>query len=44
VDQDIAEQYFPAAMQIVDLYHARQCLWELAPKLDPNDEGNSNPG
>jgi hypothetical protein len=22
----------------------RQCWWELVPKLDPNDEGNSNPG
>jgi hypothetical protein len=24
----------------VDLYHARQHLWELARKLDPNDEVN----
>jgi hypothetical protein len=23
-----AEQYFPGAIQIVDLYHARQHLWE----------------
>ena len=34
----VAEQ-FPDAMQIVDLYHARQHLWEVARKLYPNDEG-----
>jgi hypothetical protein len=34
----VAEQ-FPEAMQIVDLYHARQHLWEVARKLYPNDEG-----
>src|SRR5437660_12887353 len=28
---------FPDAIQIVDLYHARQHLWELAAKLYPND-------
>jgi len=33
-----AELYFPGAMQIVDLYHAREHLWELARKLFPNDE------
>ena len=27
-------------VQIVDLYHARQHLWELARRLHPNDEGN----
>src|ERR1700688_344809 len=32
-----AEQYFPGAVQIVDLYHARQHLWELARRLHPND-------
>ena len=35
---NLAEQYFPGAVQIVDLYHARQHLWELARKLHPNDE------
>jgi hypothetical protein len=37
---NLAEQYFPGAVQIVDLYHARQHLWELARKLHPNDEVN----
>src|SRR5712691_6350717 len=27
---NIADPYFPGAVQIVDLYHARQHLWELA--------------
>jgi hypothetical protein len=35
---DLAAQHFPGATQIVDLYHARQHLWELARKLHPNDE------
>jgi hypothetical protein len=35
---NLAEQHFPGAVQIVDLYHARQHLWELARKLFPNDE------
>jgi hypothetical protein len=35
---NLAELHFPAAVQIVDLYHARQHLWELARKLYPNDE------
>jgi hypothetical protein len=34
---NLAEPYFPGAVQIVDLYHARQHLWELARKLYPND-------
>jgi hypothetical protein len=34
---NLAEPYFPGAVQIVDLYHARQHLWELARKLHPND-------
>lgn len=33
-----ADIYFPGATQIVDLYHAREHLWELARKLFPNDE------
>jgi hypothetical protein len=28
---------FPAAMQIVDLYHAREHLWKIAAWLHPND-------
>jgi hypothetical protein len=35
---NLAEQHFPGAVGIVDLYHARQHLWELARKLNPNDE------
>jgi hypothetical protein len=35
---NLAEPYFPGAIQIVDLYHARQHLWELARKLHPNDQ------
>ncbi len=35
---NLAEVPFPGAVQIVDLYHARQHLWELARKLFPNDE------
>jgi hypothetical protein len=35
---NLAEQHFPGAVQIVDLYHARQHLWELVRKLHPNHE------
>jgi hypothetical protein len=35
---NIADQHFPGAIQIVDLYHARQHLWELARALYPNEE------
>lgn len=35
---NLAEQHFPGAVQIVDLYHARQHLWELARKLHPHDD------
>ncbi|MGH9625723.1 MAG: ISKra4 family transposase [Bryobacteraceae bacterium] len=35
---NIAGQHFPGALQIVDLYHARQHLWELARALHPNEE------
>jgi hypothetical protein len=34
---NLAGQHFPGAVQIVDLYHARQHLWDLARKLYPND-------
>jgi hypothetical protein len=32
-----ADQHFPGALQIVDIYHAREHLWELSAKLFPND-------
>ena len=35
---NLAHQHFPSAVEIVDLYHARQHLWELSAKLFPNDE------
>ncbi len=34
------ELHFPGAIQIVDLYHARQHLWDVARRLHPNDEAN----
>lgn len=34
---NLAQEHFPSAIQIVDLYHARQHLWELARLLHPND-------
>jgi hypothetical protein len=34
---NLAEQHFPSAIQIVDLYHARQHLWDLSAKLFPDD-------
>jgi hypothetical protein len=35
---NIADREFPGAIQIVDLYHARQHLWVLAGKLFATDE------
>jgi hypothetical protein len=35
---NIAHQHFPGAIQIVDLFHARPHLWDLARKLYPNQE------
>ena len=35
---NIVAEHFPDAIQIVDLYHARQHLWEVARRLYPNDE------
>jgi len=35
---NIADQHFPGAIQIVDLFHARQHLWDLARKLYPNQD------
>ena len=34
---NIAKDHFPGAIQIVDLFHARQHLWELARLLFPTD-------
>ena len=35
---NLVAEHFPDAIQIVDLYHARQHLWAVARKLYPNDE------
>jgi hypothetical protein len=35
---NLADLYFPGAIQIVDLYHARQRLWDLARQLYPSQE------
>jgi hypothetical protein len=35
---NIASQHFPGAIQIVDLYHARQHLWSIARCLYPLDQ------
>jgi len=35
---NIAEQYFPGAIPVVDLYHPSQHLWDLTRKLYPNQE------
>ncbi len=37
---NIADTYFPGAIQIVDLYHSRQHLWDLARRLHPYDEAS----
>jgi hypothetical protein len=34
---NLVDQHFPGAVQIVDLFHARQHLWELARLLHPGD-------
>ena len=39
---NLAQQHFPGAVQIVDLFHARQHLWELVRKLYPNNEVRQN--
>jgi hypothetical protein len=38
--RNIAEVHFPGAVHIVDLYHARQHLWEVARALYPNNAGS----
>jgi len=35
---NLSHEYFPGAVEIVDLYHAREHLWELAAKVFPGDE------
>jgi hypothetical protein len=35
---NLADLHFSGALQIVDLFHARQHLWEVARKLYPNHE------
>jgi len=35
---NLAREHFPGAIQIVDLFHARQHLWDLARSLHPNEE------
>lgn len=39
---NLAAQHFPGALQIVDLYHARQHLWNLARQLYFHDETRRN--
>jgi len=34
----LVAEHFPDAMQIVDLYHARQHLWEVARQLYPHED------
>lgn len=36
----IAQEHFPGAVQIVDLYHAREHVWELGAKLYPSDKAS----
>ena len=35
---NLANQHFPGAIQIVDLYHARQHLWDLSARLFASDQ------
>jgi Uncharacterised protein family (UPF0236) len=39
---NLAKEHFPGAIQIVDLFHARQHLWDLARLLFPNDTKRRN--
>ena len=36
---NLVDLHFPGVIQIVDLYHARQHLWEVARRRFPNEEG-----
>jgi hypothetical protein len=35
---NLTQEQFPGAIEIVDLYHARQHVWDLGSKLYPRDE------
>jgi hypothetical protein len=37
--RNLSAEHFPGAIQIVDLYHARQHLWEVVRTLYPNEAG-----
>jgi hypothetical protein len=37
---NLADRHFPGAIQIVDLYHAGEHLWDLARKLHPANEAS----
>ena len=39
---NLAREHFPGAIQIVDLFHARQHLWDLARLLYPTDARRRN--
>jgi hypothetical protein len=39
---NLAKQHFPGAIQIVDLFHARQHLWDLARLIYPHDTKRCN--
>lgn len=39
---NLAKEHFPGAIQIVDLFHARQHLWDLARKIHPCDDRRRN--
>jgi hypothetical protein len=39
---NLADLHFPGAIQIVDLYHARQHLWAVAALLFPNQSAQRN--
>ncbi len=39
---NLAREHFPGALQIVDLFHARQHLWDLARLLYPSDTKRRN--
>ena len=39
---NLAKEHFPGAVQIVDLFHARQHLWDLARLLYPHDTKRRN--
>lgn len=39
---NLARQHFPGAIEVVDLFHARQHLWDLARLLHPTDAKRRN--